>query len=92
LLGAGFDSFCLRRPTFAEHVEIYEIDHPATQALKVERIRACGASPASVHFVPADLSHMSVGAALAASPFDSRRLAFFSWLGVTDSPPRASRS
>jgi hypothetical protein len=27
LIGAGFDSFCLRRPAFAEHVEIYEINH-----------------------------------------------------------------
>ncbi len=84
LIGAGFDSFCLRRPAFAEHVEIYEIDHPATQALKVERIRACGASvPSSVHFVAADLAQMSLAEALAASPFDSSRPAFFSWLGVT---------
>ncbi len=84
LIGAGFDSFCLRRPPFAENIEIYEIDHPATQALKIERIQACGVLlPASVHFIPADLSQVSVAEALATSPFDSRRLAFFSWLGVT---------
>ncbi len=84
LIGAGFDSFCLRRPEFAEHVDIYEIDHPATQGLKIQRIRACGASlPDSVHFSAADLGTLSVAEALAKSSFDSRRPAFFSWLGVT---------
>jgi methyltransferase (TIGR00027 family) len=84
LIGAGFDSFCLRRPTFAEHVAIYEIDHPATQELKIERIRDCGVVlPASVHFIAADLAKLSVAAALATSSFDSRQPAFFSWLGVS---------
>jgi len=84
LIGAGFDSFCLRRPEFAEHLQIYEIDHPATQNLKIQRMRACGvAPPASVHFVAADLAKLSVAEALAASSFDSRQYAFFSWLGVT---------
>jgi O-methyltransferase involved in polyketide biosynthesis len=31
LIGAGFDSFALRRPAFSEALEIFEIDHPATQ-------------------------------------------------------------
>ena len=35
LIGAGFDSFALRRPAFAENLEIFEIDHQATQALKI---------------------------------------------------------
>jgi methyltransferase (TIGR00027 family) len=39
LIGAGFDSFALRRPTFSKDVEIFEIDHPATQTLKLERIK-----------------------------------------------------
>jgi methyltransferase (TIGR00027 family) len=91
LIGAGLDSFCLRRPQFAERVEIFEIDHPATQELKVGQIRACGVSlPSSVHFVPADLGKLSVAEALAASPFDSRQQAFFSWLGVTMYLPKAA--
>jgi methyltransferase (TIGR00027 family) len=84
LIGAGFDSFCLRRPKFAEHLEIFEVDHPATQDLKTRRMRACGISPPHpVHFVAADLAEVSLADALAASPFDARRPAFFSWLGVT---------
>jgi len=84
LIGAGFDSFSLRRPAYSTDLQIFEIDFPATQKLKIERIAECGiALPDSVHFIAADLSQESVAAALARSPFDSRRLTFFSWLGVT---------
>jgi methyltransferase (TIGR00027 family) len=84
LIGAGFDSFALRLPMFAADLQIFEIDFPATQSLKVERIDACGvALPESVHFIAADLSQESVAAALARSSFETNRLTFFSWLGVT---------
>jgi methyltransferase (TIGR00027 family) len=84
LIGAGFDSFALRRPAYAADLQIFEIDSPATQSLKLERIRACGLTlPDSVHFSAADLSHETVAAALARSPFRADELTFFSWLGVT---------
>jgi methyltransferase (TIGR00027 family) len=84
LIGAGFDSFALRLPKFAADLEIFEIDFPATQALKVERIRECGLTvPNSVHFIAADLSRETVAAALARSAFRPQELTFFSWLGVT---------
>ena len=44
LLGAGLDSFALRRPVFAETIEIFEIDHLATQSFKIQRIKDCGIS------------------------------------------------
>jgi methyltransferase (TIGR00027 family) len=84
LIGAGFDSFALRRPSFADALQIFEIDFPATQFLKIERIASCAVSVAdSVHFIAADLSQVSVAAALATSSFDPEKLTFFSWLGVT---------
>lgn len=84
LIGAGFDSFSLRLPKFAADLKIFEIDFPATQKLKLERIGACGiALSEAVHFIAADLSQESVAAALARSPFNAGELAFFSWLGVT---------
>ncbi|HEY2462984.1 MAG TPA: SAM-dependent methyltransferase [Steroidobacteraceae bacterium] len=84
LIGAGFDSFALRRPGFSADLQIFEIDFPATQTFKLERIHACEiALPDSVHFVAADLSKESVAAALARSGFETHRLSFFSWLGVT---------
>ena len=84
LIGAGFDSFALRRPVFSETLEIFEIDHPATQTFKIQRIRDCGISlPSSVHFVAADLATEDLAAALARSSFRKDEPAFFSWLGVT---------
>src|ERR1700720_4543800 len=81
LIGAGLDSFALRRPAFSEQLEIFEIDHPATQAFKIERIRDCGISlPASVHFVSADLANEALAAALARCSFRSDEPAFFSCL------------
>jgi methyltransferase (TIGR00027 family) len=84
LIGAGFDSFSIRRPTYSANLQIFEIDFPATQRLKIERIAACGiALPDTVHFIAADLSQESVAAALAHSRYETQRLTFFSWLGVT---------
>ncbi len=84
LIGAGFDSFALRRPRFAQGLQIFEIDFPATQRLKLERIRECALElPDSVHFIAADLAEESVQHALARSSFRTDRLTFFSWLGVS---------
>jgi methyltransferase (TIGR00027 family) len=84
LIGAGFDSFALRRPAFSETLEIFEIDHPATQIFKVQRIKDCGISlPTSVHFVSSDLANVVLAAALARSSFRRDEPAFFSRLGVT---------
>jgi methyltransferase (TIGR00027 family) len=84
ILGAGFDSFALRQPVFARALEIFEVDHPATQQLKQRRLRDCGLSlPMNVHLVSADLANEQLGDCLNRSAFRSDRLAFISWLGVT---------
>ena len=84
IVGAGFDSFALRQPAFARDVDVFEIDHPATQALKRERLREYGVPvPPRLHFVPADLSQEQIGNALARSTFRFKSRVFFSWLGVT---------
>jgi methyltransferase (TIGR00027 family) len=84
LVGAGLDSFSVRQPTFARALEIFEVDHPASQALKQRRLAEAGVEvPANVRFVRADLARESLGAALAQAGFSSAVPAFFSWLGVT---------
>jgi methyltransferase (TIGR00027 family) len=84
IVGAGFDSFALRRPAFAQGVEIIEIDHPATQTLKRDRLRAAGvAEPAGVRFIAADFTRETLGEALSRSGLDRQARVFFSWLGVT---------
>jgi methyltransferase (TIGR00027 family) len=82
LIGAGLDSFCVRQPDFARAVDVFEIDHPASQALKRERL-ARVTVPANVRFVAADLAQEDLGRALARSGFRSDVPSFFSWLGVT---------
>lgn len=84
LIGAGFDSFALRRPAWAQGLAIFEIDHPATQRYKLERLAQLGVKPgAGVHFIAADLAEESVAQALTRSTYDRRQRSFFSWLGVT---------
>lgn len=84
IVGAGFDSFMCRRPAWADGLTIYEVDHPATQRLKRDRLAACKVSvPSSVQFVEADLAIESLGTALARSTYRTDRATFFSWLGVT---------
>jgi methyltransferase (TIGR00027 family) len=84
IVGAGFDSFALRRPAFARHVDIFEIDHPATQELKRQRLHECRVPvPPALHFTPADLSRETLSHALGRSVFRFTEPTFFSWLGVT---------
>lgn len=84
IVGAGFDSFAYRLPAWAEGLMIYEVDHPATQRLKRDRLSACGVSiPSTVQFIEADLSVESLGTALSRSSCRTDRAVFFSWLGVT---------
>jgi methyltransferase (TIGR00027 family) len=81
VLGAGLDTFACRCPFPA--LRVFEIDHPATQAWKQERIAAAGLRLApGATFVPVDFERQSLADALAASPFARARPAFFSWLGV----------
>lgn len=84
LIGAGFDSYALRTPAEAEHLRIFEIDHPATQNMKTRRLTECGISVHErVQFLSADLSQEALGAVLARSAFRPGELTFFSLLGVT---------
>ncbi len=84
IVGAGLDSFALRRPSWARELEVFEVDHPATQRFKLARLAEAGEpEPAGVHFVAADLGEVPLDVALAGSGFDSAHPAFFAWLGVT---------
>ena len=84
VIGAGMDSFALRRSDLSESLRVYEIDHPATQQTKRERLSGLGvALPANLEFVPANLESESVAAALARSSYSHSEQSFFSWMGTT---------
>ncbi|HTZ57836.1 MAG TPA: class I SAM-dependent methyltransferase [Acidobacteriaceae bacterium] len=83
ILGAGLDTFALRSPHGARRIRIYEVDHPATQAWKRERLaEAQLALPPGLIFVPVDFERDDLGKTLAAAGFQRNSPAFFSWLGV----------
>jgi methyltransferase (TIGR00027 family) len=84
IVGAGLDSFALRRPPWAGELEVFEVDHPATQRFKRERLGSAGAAePPRLQFVAADLGEIPLDEALASSSFHVSQPAFFAWLGVT---------
>ena len=84
IVGAGLDSFALRRGDLVPPLRVFEIDRPAMQAVKRERVRRARIPlPSGLHFVPADLEQVSVMDALANSVFDPRQRTIVSFLGVT---------
>jgi methyltransferase (TIGR00027 family) len=89
LLGAGLDTFAFRRPDLVSRLQVFEVDHPATQALKHQRLAALNMeTPAQLHFVPADFTREDLAGALGRSTYDAQKLSFFSWLGVICYLPR----
>ena len=84
IIGAGFDSFGLRRPHWAKMLRVIEVDHPATQSEKREMVARSGFSePENLIYSPADFEHETLGGVLARCPIGPDEPAFFSWLGVT---------
>ncbi|MFN7962432.1 MAG: class I SAM-dependent methyltransferase [Thermoanaerobaculia bacterium] len=81
VLGAGLDTFALRNPF--PGLRVFEVDHPATQELKRERISAAQLpAPSALAFVAVDFEQQALAQALEAAGFAAREPAFFSWLGV----------
>ncbi len=84
ILGAGLDTFAFRRPKLLKQLQVFELDHPATQAFKRERLAELGWDlPAQLHLLPVDFAHEDLATALAHSSYDPQVLSFFNWLGVT---------
>lgn len=81
ILGAGLDTFAYRN--CFPFLQIFEVDHPATQAWKRGCLeRAAIPIPASVTFVSVDFERQTMIDALEQSGFKSNELTFISWLGV----------
>ncbi|WMJ81793.1 class I SAM-dependent methyltransferase [Clostridium sp. MB40-C1] len=84
ILGAGFDTFAFRNPDLLNHIDVFELDHPATQKLKLDRIKITGWEiPKNLHFIPVDFSKNNFAETIKNSAFNPTKLSFYSWLGVT---------
>lgn len=82
ILGAGLDTFALRNP-YAALISIFEVDHPATQAWKRQRLVAAElAPPPWLTFVPVDFERDDLQQKLSSAGFQRTSTAFFTWLGV----------
>jgi methyltransferase (TIGR00027 family) len=83
ILGAGFDTFALRRGDLCDRLRVYEVDHPDVQALKRERIAQADATPdAMPTFVPVDFESTSLTDGLTATAFDPKRPSVFAWMNT----------
>lgn len=83
VLGAGLDSFALRRPPGLADLRVFEVDHPATQRWKRRRLAELGVPlPKTLVFVECDFEKSSVTAALQGTAFRSDEPVVVSWLGV----------
>lgn len=85
ILGAGLDTFALRRPELASRLLVLEIDQPGPQAWKRRRLMELGLDvPPSLRFVPVDFE---AGGAwwegLTAAGFDSGQPAVVASAGVS---------
>lgn len=82
LLGAGFDSRAYRLEE-ARGISVFEVDHPATQRAKRERLQArFGSLPANIRFVEVDFEKDSLESELAKADFDDKTRAVVVWEGV----------
>jgi methyltransferase (TIGR00027 family) len=81
VLGAGLDTFAYRNPH--RGLRVFEVDHPATQAWKRERLATAGiAIPPALAFAAVDFERVGLADGLSKAGFDAGAPAFFSWLGV----------
>ena len=84
VLGAGLDSYALRKGDELGSMIVFEIDDPPFQAWKRKRIEDLGLkTPEQVRYVPCDFETMSIEDALAAQGFAADEPCFITWLGVT---------
>ena len=83
ILGAGLDSRAYRSPLSSEKARTFEIDHPATQRDKIERVKKVLAQvPENVTWVPLDFNRETLDK-LREVGFDPLERTLFIWEGVT---------
>jgi methyltransferase (TIGR00027 family) len=83
ILGAGLDSRAYRNELHQGVARVFEVDHPATQASKIERVKKVfGKIPSHVTYVSVDFVDETLDKLLT-SGFDPSLKTLFIWEGVT---------
>ncbi len=82
ILGAGYDSRAYRF-NLSGQVKTFEVDHPATQADKLTKLKAIfGKVPEHVSYVAIDFNTQTLEGRLLESGYDSKLKTLFIWQGV----------
>jgi len=89
ILGAGLDARAWRMAELRDAI-VFEVDHPATQAVKRERTAGLARAAGEVRFVPVDFQQDRLDAALARAGHDAGVPSVFLWEGVVRYLTRAA--
>ncbi len=82
ILGAGYDSRAYRIER-SEKIKIFEADHPATQTIKIEKVKTVfGSLPGHVVYVPCDLETEDFGQRLIYTGYNRHVKTLFLMEGV----------
>ena len=83
ILGAGYDSRAYRFESLMSGVKVFEVDHPATQQVKIIKVKQVfGKLPNNVTYVGVDFDHETLEQLLPPSGYDEKKLTLFIWEGV----------
>jgi methyltransferase (TIGR00027 family) len=84
ILGAGYDSRPYRFAELLSGVGVFEVDHPATSALKQAKIhQLLGTPPANIAYVPVDFTTDNLADRLPQFGYRRELRTVFLWEGVT---------
>jgi methyltransferase (TIGR00027 family) len=84
ILGAGYDSRAYRIERLKGKVTVFEVDHPATQKLKIEKVKKIlNPLPSNVVYVPIDFNKEMLPQRMSKSGYDKDKKSLFIWEGVT---------
>jgi methyltransferase (TIGR00027 family) len=93
ILGAGYDSRALRFERELAGIQVFELDHPGTQARKIELLnKAADPLPRNLKLIAIDFARQSFADVLAANGFRADRKTLFLWEGVSYYLPEAAIS
>jgi len=84
ILGAGFDTRALRFEALKKQASVFELDHPATQKTKRDRIaKYINADLPHVRYISIDFTRDALDQKLITNGYDPRLKTLFIWEGVT---------
>jgi methyltransferase (TIGR00027 family) len=82
ILGAGLDSFAYRRGDLVDRLRVFEVDHPASQTWKRDRLSELDVTvPDNLVFAPVDFERQTLRQGVKGAGFQFTRSGVFTWIG-----------